>query len=49
MLYFQKFKGLSKPIPPSPPLKVVGFVWLGGFLAAVVVGFLAFFTKQPLV
>lgn len=49
MQYFQKFKGLSKSIPPSPPLKVVGFVWLGGFLAAAVVGFLAFYTKQPLV
>ncbi len=49
MSYFQKFKGLSKSIPPRPPLKRVGFVWLGGFLAASVVGFLAFYTKQPLV
>jgi CBS-domain-containing membrane protein len=49
MSYFKKFKGLSKPIPPTPSLKAVGFVWLGGFLAAAVVGFLAFYTKQPLV
>jgi CBS-domain-containing membrane protein len=49
MSYFKKFKGLSKPIPPTPSLKAVGFVWLGGFLAAAVVGFLACYAKQPLV
>ena len=49
MSYFQKFKGLSEPLPPSPSLKQVSFVWLGAFLAAATVGFLAHFTKQPLV
>lgn len=49
MSYFQKFKGLSAPLPPSPPLKQVGFIWLGAFSAAGVVGFLAFYAKQPLV
>jgi len=49
MSYFQKFKGLSAPLPPSPALRDVGFVWLGAFFAATVVGFLAFYTKQPLV
>ncbi len=49
MSYFQKFKGLSAPIPPSPPLKQLGFIWLGAFLAAAVVTSLAYYTKQPLV
>ena len=49
MSYFRKFKGLSAPLPPSPPLKQVGFVWLGGFLAAAIIAFLAFYTKQPLI
>lgn len=49
MSYFQKFKGLSAPLPPAPSLNQIGFVWLGAFLAAAVVGFLAYVTKQPLV
>lgn len=49
MSYFKKFKGLSESLPPAPSLSQVGFVWLGAFLAAAVVGFLAYFTKQPLV
>jgi len=49
MSYFQKFKGSSAPVPPSPSLNQVGFIWLGAVLAAAVVGFLAYVTKQPLV
>jgi len=49
MSYFQKFKGLSAPVPSSPSLKQVGFIWLGAFLAAAAVGSIAYFTKQPLV
>jgi len=49
MSYFQKFKGASAPVPPMPPLKEIGFVWLGAVLAAAVIGFLAYYTKQPLV
>lgn len=49
MLYFRKFKGSSLPLPPSPPLVQVAFIWLGAFLAAAIVGFLAYYTKQPLV
>lgn len=49
MSYFQKFKGVSEPLPPAPSLKQIGFVWLGAFLAATIVGFLAYYTKQPLV
>ena len=49
MSYFKKFAGQNSPLPPRPELKQVAFVWLGGFLAAAVVGFLAFYTNQPLV
>jgi CBS-domain-containing membrane protein len=49
MSYFQKFKGLSAPLPPTPSLNQIGFVWLGAFLAAAVIGFLAYYTKQPFV
>lgn len=49
MSYFQKFKGLSAPLPPRPALRQIGFIWLGAFLTAVVVGFLAYYTKQPFV
>lgn len=49
MSYFLKFKGLSAPLPPVPSLNQIGFVWLGAFLGAAVIGFLAYITKQPLV
>lgn len=49
MAYFKKFRGLSAPLPPLPSLRQVAFVWLGGFLAAASVGFLAIQTHQPLV
>jgi len=49
MSYFKKFRGLSASVSPAPPLRQVGFVWLGAFLAAAVVGCLAYYTKQPLV
>ncbi len=49
MTYFQKFRGLSTSVPPAPQISQVAFVWLGAFLAAAVVGALAYFTKQPLV
>jgi len=49
MSYFQKFKGMSAPLPPSPPLRQVAYIWLGAFLAAAVITFLAYYTKQPLV
>jgi CBS-domain-containing membrane protein len=49
MSYFKKFKGQSAPVPPPPSLSQVGFIWLGAILAASVVSFLAYFTKQPLV
>ena len=49
MLYFSKFKGTSKSSPPRLDLKKIGFVWLGGFIAMSVVGFLAVFTNQPLI
>ena len=49
MTYFQKFKGSSVSQPPSPPLRQIAFIWLGAFLAAALIGFLAHFTEQPLV
>lgn len=49
MTYFKKFRGLSAPVPPAPQVHQVAFVWLGAFLAAAVVGALAYFTRQPLI
>lgn len=49
MAYFSKFKGLSAALPPPPSRADVVFVWVGGFLAAATVGFLAYITHQPLV
>jgi len=49
MSYFKKFKGQSAPLPPSPPLQEVAYIWLGAFLAAAVLCSLAYFMKQPFV
>ena len=49
MPYFQKFKGQSAQLPPSPPLSQISFIWVGAFIAASVICFLAYYTKQPLV
>ncbi|PCJ33158.1 MAG: HPP family protein [Gammaproteobacteria bacterium] len=49
MSYFKKFKGLSAAVPPAPSLRQVGFIWLGAFLAATVLAYLAFISKQPLI
>jgi len=49
MSYLQKLKGQAAPVPARPALSQIVFVWLGGALAAAVVGFLAYYTKQPLV
>ena len=49
MSFFAKLKGQGMPIPASPSIGQVGFVWLGAFLAAAVVGFLAHQTNNPLI
>lgn len=49
MSYFKKFKGLSAPLPDAPSLSQISFIWLGAFLASAVIGYLAYYTKQPLV
>lgn len=49
MKYLKKFAGQSEAVPPRPPLKQIGIVWMGGFVAAAVIGFLAYFTQQPLI
>jgi len=49
MSYFQKFKGQSAALPARAKFNDIVFVWLGGFIAAASLGFLTYFTKQPLV
>lgn len=49
MSYLEKFKGQSQPLPPTPAINQILFVWLGAVIAAFVIGFLAYYTKQPLV
>jgi CBS-domain-containing membrane protein len=49
MSYLTKLKGSTAPIPPRPPLKELGFTSIGVFLAACVIGNLAYFTKQPII
>lgn len=49
MDYLSKFRGLSKPIPPRPSLKKIGFIWLGGFIAISLIGLLANITNQPII
>ena len=49
MSYLKKLRGEAGTAPAMPPLKQIGFVWIGGFIAAAVIGFLAFYTQQPLI
>lgn len=49
MKYFKKFSGQGAAVPAMPALKQVSFIWFGAFLAALIIGFLAYYTKQPLV
>ena len=49
MSYFNKFRGQSAPQTASVTALQIGFVWLGGFLAAATVGFLAYYSQAPLV
>lgn len=49
MNYFKKFLGQGATIPARPDIKQISFIWFGALLAATVVGFLAYYTKQPLV
>jgi len=47
--YLTKLKGSPAPIPPRPPLKDLGFISLGAFLAACVIGYLAYVTNLPII
>lgn len=47
--YLSKFKGSAESLPPRPSIKKVAFIGLGGFLAASLIGFLAYTTEQPLI
>ena len=49
MSYLTKLKGSPAPIPPRPPLKDLGFISLGAFFAACVIGYLAYLTNQPII
>lgn len=49
MNYLKKFYGQSEVVPPRPSWNQIGVVWLGGLIASAVIGFLAFYTGQPLI
>ena len=49
MSYLTKLKGSPAGIPPSPPLKELSFISIGAFLASSVVGFLAYYTNEPII
>ena len=49
MSYLTKLKCSPAAIPPSPSMKEIIFIAIGAFLAASVIGFLAYYTKQPII
>ena len=49
MSYLTKLKGSPAAIPPRPAFKELGFISLGSFVAACIVGYLAYITKQPII
>ena len=49
MSYLTKLKGSPAAIPPSPSMKEIVFISIGAFLAASVIGFLAYYTEQPII
>ena len=49
MSYLTKLKGSPALIPPRPSLKELGFISFGAFLAGCLIGFLAYYTSQPII
>ena len=49
MSYLTKLKGSPATIPPRPSFKEMSFISLGAFLAASVIGLLAYYTNQPII
>ena len=49
MSYLTKLKGSPATIPPRPSFKEMGFISLGALLAACVIGFLAYYTNEPII
>jgi CBS-domain-containing membrane protein len=49
MLYLRKFRGQKGEQPSVPKINHLLFIWLGAFFAAGTVGFLAYYSNQPLV
>jgi len=47
--YLTKLKGSPAPIPSRPPLKEICFISFGAFLAACVIGYLAYSTSYPII
>ena len=49
MSYLTKLKGSPASIPPRPPFKELSFISFGSFLAVCVIGFLAYYTNEPII
>ena len=49
MSYLTKLKGLPAVISLRPSLIDIGFISIGVFIAAGVIGFLAYYTNQPII
>jgi hypothetical protein len=49
MAYLTKLKGSPASIPPRSSFKEISFISFGAFLAACVIGFLAYYTNQPII
>ena len=49
MSYLTKLKGSPASIPPRPPFKELSFISFGAFLAACIIGFLAYYTNEPII
>jgi CBS-domain-containing membrane protein len=49
MSYLTKLKGSPALIPSRPSFKEISFISLGVFFAASVIGFLAYYTNEPII
>ena len=49
MAYLTKLKGSPASIPPRPSFKEISFISFGAFLVVCVIGFLAYYTNQPII
>jgi len=49
MSYLTKLRGSPASIPPRPSFKEISFIFCGAFFAASVIGFLAYYTGEPII